>query len=82
MLKQVPAFLYGRVGMRKNFGISHPILAARIIPPHGSTWEAVHLFLRRNTGSCLRNNSHELSFGRFMMPLQDGCHRDVARGPG
>ena len=48
MRNQVPAVLCGRKGMGKKLDISRRILAARINPPHGSTWEAIHLFMGRD----------------------------------
>jgi hypothetical protein len=49
MLSQVLVFLCGKTGIRENLGTSRGILAALIIPPHGSTWETIRLFLRRDT---------------------------------
>jgi len=37
--------------MDKKLGISRRILAARINPPHGSTWEAIRLFMGRDGDS-------------------------------
>ena len=48
MLSQVPVVLCGKTGIRENLGTSRRILAARIIPPHGSTWETIRLFLRHD----------------------------------
>jgi hypothetical protein len=37
--------------MGKKLSISRRILAARINPPHGSTSEAIHIFMGRDSGN-------------------------------